>query len=89
MFESLYLLNKMYRLKIAKHFKLNLLESSLLYPEGIVKLNETALDILKECNGNNINQIKTNLLKKYDNVDNIDEFINSAIDNRWIKKIVY
>ena len=78
------IINKYYKFqyeKIKKSFVL-------LYPEGVVTLNHTSTEILKLCNGNNnINDIKNQLLKKYDNVDGLDEFVNEAIENKWIKEI--
>ena len=76
----------MNKYKIVKLFKLNIKESCLLYPEGIIKLNNTARDILKECNNNTLNEIKSNLLKKYENVDGVDDFLKDAIKNNWINK---
>jgi hypothetical protein len=40
----------------------------LLFPEGIIQLNDTACDILKECNNNTLTEIKNNLNNKYSNI---------------------
>lgn len=76
----------MYKYKIVKLFKFNIKESCLLFPEGIINLNETACDILKECNNNTLDEIKNNLLKKYENIDGVDDFLKDAIKNNWINK---
>ena len=76
-------INKLYKLQFEK--KLN--NYVLLYPEGMVTLNETSSEILKLCNGkNNIDDIKKDLLQKYDSIDGIDDFIKDALKNDWLKE---
>jgi pyrroloquinoline quinone biosynthesis protein D len=40
--------------------------SVLLYPEGIVELNETAQEILSRCDGRTLREIIRELAKEYD-----------------------
>ena len=60
----------------------------LLYPEGMVKLNQTASLILSKINNErNLEQISEELSKQFPDVDineDIEIFINTAIENRWI-----
>jgi len=61
----------------------------LLYPEGRILLNSTATEILKLCDGNNdIQGIKTELEKRYDNVDGFDDFVKEALTNKWLKEVI-
>jgi len=81
------------RLIINKHFKFQFekLQNShvLLYPEGRILLNDTATEILKLCDGkNDIKAIKTELEKRYDNVDGLDEFVKEALTNKWLKEVI-
>src|SRR5438094_7406224 len=41
-------------------------KSVLLFPEGIVELNETAQEILSRCNGRTFNEIVRALAEEYD-----------------------
>lgn len=41
-------------------------KSVLLFPEGIIELNETAHDILSRCDGRNIGEIVRELAEEYD-----------------------
>jgi pyrroloquinoline quinone biosynthesis protein D len=41
-------------------------KSVLLFPEGIVELNETAHEILSRCNGRTLREIVESLAKEYD-----------------------
>jgi pyrroloquinoline quinone biosynthesis protein D len=61
----------------------------MLYPEGIVTLNESAYQILKLCDGKNtVIEIKKELKLSFGDsmeIDNdIDEFINLFYTNNWI-----
>jgi pyrroloquinoline quinone biosynthesis protein D len=38
----------------------------LLYPEGVVELNETAQDILTRCDGKSLGEIVASLAEEYD-----------------------
>ena len=41
-------------------------KSVLLYPEGIIELNETAHEILSRCDGRTLDEIVQALVKEYD-----------------------
>jgi pyrroloquinoline quinone biosynthesis protein D len=41
-------------------------KSVLLFPEGIIELNETAQDILAHCDGRSLSDIALGLAKEYD-----------------------
>jgi len=60
----------------------------LLYPEGMVKLNQTAALILSKIdNERNLDQITQELNKQFpgaDIDDDIELFINTAVEQRWI-----
>lgn len=62
---------------------------SLLYPEGLVELNETAVAILQLCDGQNTPEIITRLLEQRfpdSNIkDDINEFLEQAYKHGWIK----
>lgn len=60
----------------------------LLYPEGMVQLNETASLILQQCNGKqSLTQIITNLQIEF-NDENLQSdvlaFIGEAIERGWL-----
>ena len=60
----------------------------LLYPEGIVKVNETGAAILKLCNGiNTVAEIVFELNDKYttDVTDSIYKFLEVAHAKGWIR----
>jgi len=76
-------IDKLYKLQFEK--RLN--NYVLLYPEGMITLNETSSEILKLCNGlNTLDDIKKNLLQKYDTIDGLDDFIKDGLKNNWIKE---
>ncbi len=61
----------------------------LLYPEGMVTLNESASEILKRCDGErDINQIVAVLEKDFEEsglVGDVTAFMEIALENKWIK----
>jgi pyrroloquinoline quinone biosynthesis protein D len=60
----------------------------LLYPEGIVKINETGAAILKLCDGiNKVTEIVSELNDKYttDVTDSIYKFLEVAHAKGWIR----
>jgi pyrroloquinoline quinone biosynthesis protein D len=60
----------------------------LLYPEGIVKVNETGAEILKLCDGiNTVSKVITELNNKYttDVTDSINKFLEVAHAKGWIR----
>jgi len=60
----------------------------LLYPEGMVKLNESAAEILKRCDGDrNVSQIVTLLetdFKETGLQQDVIAFMEIAVENKWI-----
>jgi pyrroloquinoline quinone biosynthesis protein D len=63
----------------------------ILYPEGMVELNQSSAEILKLCDGTrNLAQIVTELEAKFETAglhDDIAGFLEVAIKNGWIKQI--
>lgn len=61
----------------------------LLYPEGMVTLNQSASEILKRCDGKrDINQIVEVLEKDFEQtglVGDVTAFMEIALENKWIK----
>ena len=62
----------------------------ILYPEGMVKLNPAAGEILKRCDGNaNVARIIEELKKAFPDADLEDDvytFLDTAYDNNWIRQ---
>jgi pyrroloquinoline quinone biosynthesis protein D len=60
----------------------------LLYPEGMIKLNSSAGEILKYCDGTQtINAIIASLQQQYPNAEierDVHEFLEIAHENSWI-----
>jgi len=60
----------------------------LLYPEGMVKLNDSAAEILKRCDGKrNIEQIVSQLETDFDETglsSDVIAFMEIAIEQKWI-----
>lgn len=60
----------------------------LLYPEGMVKLNPSAGEILKHCDGTQtVNAIIASLQQQYPNAEiesDVHEFLEIAHENSWI-----
>ena len=61
----------------------------ILYPEGMVKLSQSAGVIMEHCDGNrNVDEIINILGEKFPGVDlsnDVINFIKQAKDNGWIK----
>jgi len=60
----------------------------LLYPEGMVQLNDAASAILQQCDGKSLAEIITALQKEFgeeDLKDDVLEFINQAIEHGWVR----
>ena len=80
------------RIRIAAQFRLQWEDSQqayvLLYPEGMVKLNRSAGEILRRCDGSRtVSDIITDLKQDYPDADLKDDVMNllsSARDNGWI-----
>lgn len=62
----------------------------ILYPEGMVELNQSSAEILKLCDGKrNLEQIVTNLEQKFSTTglkDDINNFLEIALQNGWIQQ---
>ena len=81
------------KVEIAKGFRLQWEEAQqchvLLFPEGMVQLNETAADILQLCKQNKfVSEVITDLETQYDSTDlqaDVLEFLDEALKNGWVK----
>lgn len=62
----------------------------ILYPEGLVELNESSAEILKLCDGTRtLNRIVEKLERKFETAglrDDIVEFLEIALENGWIRQ---
>ncbi|MEN8260114.1 MAG: pyrroloquinoline quinone biosynthesis peptide chaperone PqqD [Pseudomonadota bacterium] len=62
----------------------------ILYPEGMVELNDSSAEILKLCDGTrNVDKIVTELEQKFDVTglkEDIAEFLDIALENGWIRQ---
>jgi pyrroloquinoline quinone biosynthesis protein D len=62
----------------------------ILYPEGMVELNQSSSEILKLCDGTrNQEQIVTDLEQKFATTglkNDIDKFLQEALQNGWIQQ---
>ena len=61
----------------------------ILYPEGMVKLSQSAGAIMKRCDGqSSVNKIINELNKEFpdiDLVDDVHQFLTQAKENGWIR----
>ncbi|MEW6038982.1 MAG: pyrroloquinoline quinone biosynthesis peptide chaperone PqqD [Pseudomonadota bacterium] len=64
----------------------------MLYPEGMIELNETAAAILELCDGqHNLTSIVEKLEQKYEASGiepDVREMLESALNNGWIREII-
>ncbi|QXP83996.1 pyrroloquinoline quinone biosynthesis peptide chaperone PqqD [Methylococcus sp. ANG] len=64
----------------------------MLYPEGMIELNDTAAAILELCDGqNNLTSIVEKLEQKYEATGieaDVREMLESALNNGWIREFV-
>ncbi|NYT46999.1 MAG: pyrroloquinoline quinone biosynthesis peptide chaperone PqqD [Candidatus Methanofishera endochildressiae] len=62
----------------------------ILYPEGMVELNQSSAEILKLCDGTrNLDQIVTDLEEKFSTTglkNDITSFLDVALNNGWIQQ---
>ena len=63
----------------------------ILYPEGMVKLNPAAGEILKRCDGSrSIDEIVADLSAQFPGADGLSDdvytFLKTAHDNQWIRR---
>ena len=82
--------------KIAAHHRFQWEEAQkshvILFPEGMVKLNGSAGEVLGLVDGkNSVNQIVTSLKEKFQGVEGIEKDILSmiqfALDKAWIERV--
>ena len=80
------------RIRIATQFRLQWEDKQqayvLLYPEGMVKLNHSAGEILKRCDGSRtVSDIIADLKKDFPEADldeDVKNLLSAARDNGWI-----
>ena len=79
--------------RIHPHFRLQWEEAQrsfvLLYPEGMVKLNQSAGEVLSYCDGSStIDSIIAQLNEKFPEADTLEadvlEFLSDAINRHWL-----
>ncbi len=62
----------------------------ILYPEGMVELNQSSAEILKLCDGTrNLHQLVTDLEEKFSTnglKNDINDFLLVALENGWIQQ---
>ena len=61
----------------------------LLYPEGIVELNETAHEILSRCDGRTLGEIVRQLVKEYDaDLEALDADVRDTLSDLERRKLI-
>ncbi|MCP4636784.1 MAG: pyrroloquinoline quinone biosynthesis peptide chaperone PqqD [Methyloversatilis sp.] len=79
--------------KIGRHFRIQWEEAQkayvLLYPEGMVKLNQSAGEILKRCTGEaNVGDITADLERTF-NAQGLQQdvinFVELALQQKWVE----
>lgn len=84
--DSIFTLSPMFRLQWEEAQQRDVL----LYPEGMVELNQSSAEILKLCNGTRtLKKIVTELEEKFSTSglgNDIREFIEVALEHGWIKQ---
>lgn len=82
--ETIFVIDKKFRLQWEKAQKTYVL----LYPEGMVQLNNSAAEVLKLCDGNHtVNQVVEEIQSQIadQNIRNdVIEFIGDAYEQGWI-----
>lgn len=61
----------------------------ILYPEGMVELNPSAAEILKLCDGRNLDALVAALEAQFNTTDlknDVVEFLDIALANGWIQQ---
>ncbi len=85
-------MNKEKLIAVNKHFQLQFEQAQncfvLLYPEGMVQLNQSAGEIMNQCDGTkNFNKIVSILEEKFkmpNLSDDIEAFFIEAFDRKWV-----
>jgi pyrroloquinoline quinone biosynthesis protein D len=81
---------------LARHYRMQWEQAQgchvLLYPEGMIKLNDSAAEILLQCDGcNNVAGIVTALEHKFPSAEGLDidviEFVGGAHGEGWIRVV--
>ncbi|MGA1939638.1 pyrroloquinoline quinone biosynthesis peptide chaperone PqqD [Arcobacter sp. YIC-310] len=80
---------------VNNHFQLQFEKAQdcfvLLYPEGMVQLNQSAGEIMNQCDGTkSFNQIVKTLEKKFEMSDlskDIEAFFNEAFERKWVQYV--
>lgn len=80
-------------LAINSHFQLQWEEKQnsyvLLYPEGMVQLNQSAGEILNLCDGKNSCETITSTLEKKFDISglssDVEEFLEDAMNRKWVE----
>ena len=88
-------MNKEKLIAVNNHFQLQFEKAQdcfvLLYPEGMVQLNQSAGEIMNQCDGTkNFNQIVETLEKKFDMSGlekDVEAFFNEAMERKWVKYV--
>ncbi len=80
---------------VNNHFQLQFEKAQdcfvLLYPEGMVQLNQSAGEIMNQCDGTkNFNQIVETLEKKFDMSGlekDVESFFAEAFERKWVNYV--
>ncbi|GGD39283.1 coenzyme PQQ synthesis protein D [Malaciobacter pacificus] len=80
---------------VNNHFQLQFEKAQdcfvLLYPEGMVQLNQSAGEIMNQCDGTkNFNQIVETLEKKFDMSGlekDVEAFFTEAFERKWVNYV--
>ena len=88
-------MNKEKLIVLNNHFQLQFEKAQdcfvLLYPEGMVQLNQSAGEIMNQCDGTqNFKQIVTTLEKKFSMTDlekDVEAFFKEAIERKWVNYV--
>ena len=80
---------------VNNHFQLQFEKAQdcfvLLYPEGMVQLNQSAGEIMNQCDGTkNFNQIVETLEKKFNMTDlekDVEAFFKEAMERKWVNYV--
>ena len=81
------------RPSVSRHFRLQWEEAQstwvLLYPEGMVKLNQSAAEIMRRCDGQrSVTEIVADLERTFNAnglIDDVLAFLDMARKQRWIE----
>lgn len=88
-------MNKEKLIAVNDHFQLQFEQAQdcfvLLYPEGMVQLNQSAGEIMNQCDGTkNFNEIVSTLEKKFEMSGlekDVEAFFDEAFDRKWVNYV--